>query len=260
MPRWDGGKGCCPGPQPDHLSPLLPAGYSTSSFLQMLHPECKELPEPNLLPGQLSHGALGVKEGRVQWISMAFESVSSQWPRLTVWPDQRGGSSERGILRPKEVKLLPPPGHIVRSVASDHRALPFPPCRLFPPAQAVCWFVASGVRSQWGWRLAEVPDAPLCRSGVPGSGPQTRALGLPQESLEARGPAIPTPHYFLSHPDCPWTPPKEGGPCASALTHAHGHTQAHLAWASAGPVAVTRLCTEPAAAARVLRPRVRSQL
>lgn len=53
----------------------LPTGYSISSFLQMLHPECKELPEPNLLPGQLSHGAVGVKEGRVQWISMAFESV-----------------------------------------------------------------------------------------------------------------------------------------------------------------------------------------
>ncbi|XP_072607306.1 protein dispatched homolog 3 isoform X4 [Vulpes vulpes] len=52
----------------------LPSGYSTSSFLQMLHPECRELPEPNLLPGQLSHGAVGVKEGRVQWISMAFES------------------------------------------------------------------------------------------------------------------------------------------------------------------------------------------
>lgn len=61
-------------PQPTSL--LLPAGYSISSFLQMLHPECKELPEPNLLPGQLSHGAVGVKEGRVQWISMAFESVS----------------------------------------------------------------------------------------------------------------------------------------------------------------------------------------
>lgn len=54
---------------------LPPTGYSISSFLQMLHPECKELPEPNLLPGQLSHGAVGVKEGRVQWISMAFESV-----------------------------------------------------------------------------------------------------------------------------------------------------------------------------------------
>ncbi|XP_072684505.1 protein dispatched homolog 3 isoform X3 [Canis lupus baileyi] len=54
----------------------LPSGYSTSSFLQMLHPECRELPEPNLLPGQLSHGAVGVKEGRVQWISMAFESTT----------------------------------------------------------------------------------------------------------------------------------------------------------------------------------------
>ncbi|XP_006885817.1 PREDICTED: patched domain-containing protein 2 [Elephantulus edwardii] len=54
----------------------LPSGYSISSFLQMLHPECKELPEPNLLPGQLSHGAVGVKEGRVQWISMAFESTT----------------------------------------------------------------------------------------------------------------------------------------------------------------------------------------
>lgn len=65
-----------PGPYP--ALPLLPTGYSISSFLQMLHPECKELPEPNLLPGQLSHGAVGVKEGRVQWISMAFESVSSR--------------------------------------------------------------------------------------------------------------------------------------------------------------------------------------
>nr|KAF6377744.1 dispatched RND transporter family member 3 [Myotis myotis] len=54
----------------------LPSGYSISAFLQMLHPECKELPEPNLLPGQLSHGAVGVKEGRVQWISMAFESTT----------------------------------------------------------------------------------------------------------------------------------------------------------------------------------------
>lgn len=65
-------------PAPTHLSPL-PAGYSISSFLQMLHPECKELPEPHLLPGQLSHGAVGVKDGRVQWISMAFESVSPGW-------------------------------------------------------------------------------------------------------------------------------------------------------------------------------------
>nr|XP_048680823.1 protein dispatched homolog 3 isoform X1 [Caretta caretta] len=56
----------------------LPSGYSISSFLQMLHPECKNLPEPNLLPGQLSHGAVGVKDGKVQWISMAFESTTYQ--------------------------------------------------------------------------------------------------------------------------------------------------------------------------------------
>ncbi|XP_030918206.1 protein dispatched homolog 3 isoform X1 [Geospiza fortis] len=42
----------------------------------MLHPECKNIPEPNLLPGQLSHGAVGVKDGKVQWISMAFESTT----------------------------------------------------------------------------------------------------------------------------------------------------------------------------------------
>ncbi|XP_074162384.1 protein dispatched homolog 3 [Sminthopsis crassicaudata] len=54
----------------------LPSGYSISTFLQMLHPECKNLPEPNLLPGQLSHGAVGVREGKVQWISMAFESTT----------------------------------------------------------------------------------------------------------------------------------------------------------------------------------------
>ncbi|KAK4809920.1 hypothetical protein QYF61_023407 [Mycteria americana] len=55
----------------------LPSGYSISSFLQMLHPECKNIPEPNLLPGQLSHGAVGVKDGKVQWISMAFESTDA---------------------------------------------------------------------------------------------------------------------------------------------------------------------------------------
>ncbi|XP_069466032.1 protein dispatched homolog 3 isoform X2 [Ambystoma mexicanum] len=54
----------------------LPSGYSISSFLQMLHPECKNVPEPNLLPGQLSHGAVGVKDGKVQWMSMAFESTT----------------------------------------------------------------------------------------------------------------------------------------------------------------------------------------
>lgn len=67
---------CRAGHSSCHSFLLLLTGYSISSFLQMLHPECKELPEPNLLPGQLSHGAVGVKEGRVQWISMAFESVS----------------------------------------------------------------------------------------------------------------------------------------------------------------------------------------
>uniref|UniRef100_H3AV32 Dispatched RND transporter family member 3 n=2 Tax=Latimeria chalumnae TaxID=7897 RepID=H3AV32_LATCH len=54
----------------------LPSGYSISSFLQMLHPECKDIPEPNLLPGQLSHGVVGLKEGKIQWISMAFESTT----------------------------------------------------------------------------------------------------------------------------------------------------------------------------------------
>ncbi|KAF7239298.1 hypothetical protein EYD10_14007 [Varanus komodoensis] len=54
----------------------LPSGYSISSVLQMLHPECKNLPEPNLLPGQLSHGAVGVKDSKVQWLSMAFESTT----------------------------------------------------------------------------------------------------------------------------------------------------------------------------------------
>nr|XP_020637822.1 protein dispatched homolog 3 isoform X2 [Pogona vitticeps] len=54
----------------------LPSGYSISTILQMLHPECKNLPEPNLLPGQLSHGAVGVKDEKVQWISMAFESTT----------------------------------------------------------------------------------------------------------------------------------------------------------------------------------------
>ncbi|XP_038677732.1 protein dispatched homolog 3 isoform X2 [Scyliorhinus canicula] len=54
----------------------LPSGYSVSTFLQLLHPECKSIPEPNLLPGQLSHGAVGVKDGKVQWISMAFESTT----------------------------------------------------------------------------------------------------------------------------------------------------------------------------------------
>lgn len=97
------------GPQTDPFSPLLPAGYSTSSFLQMLHPDCRELPEPNLLPGQLSHGAVGVKEGRVQWISMAFESVSSQRPlQAQCLPHGAWPRSEGRLL---EVKLLPPGPH-----------------------------------------------------------------------------------------------------------------------------------------------------
>lgn len=100
-----GGLGAPPfrGPCPLPLRPLL-AGYSISSFLQMLHPECKELPEPNLLPGQLSHGAVGVKEGRVQWISMAFESVSRGAPRGTgaLVPV----SPPREPLRPRHVERL----------------------------------------------------------------------------------------------------------------------------------------------------------
>ncbi|XP_072887773.1 protein dispatched homolog 3 isoform X1 [Hemitrygon akajei] len=68
------------GSNPELVKPggaqCLPSGYSVSTFLQMLHPECKSIPEPNLLPGQLSHGAVGVKDGRVQWISMAFESTT----------------------------------------------------------------------------------------------------------------------------------------------------------------------------------------
>lgn len=65
---------------PPSLALSVSPGYSISSFLQMLHPECKNIPEPNLLPGQLSHGAVGVKDGKVQWISMAFESVSTWHP------------------------------------------------------------------------------------------------------------------------------------------------------------------------------------
>lgn len=55
---------------------LLPTGNKLSSVLPLLPPECQSLPEPNLLPGQLSHGALGMHGGKVRWLSMAFESVS----------------------------------------------------------------------------------------------------------------------------------------------------------------------------------------
>lgn len=54
----------------------LPSGNKLSSILPLLHPECHSLPEPNLLPGQLSHGAVGMHGGKVCWLSMAFESTT----------------------------------------------------------------------------------------------------------------------------------------------------------------------------------------
>ncbi|XP_049908156.1 protein dispatched homolog 3 [Epinephelus moara] len=54
----------------------LPSGNKLSSILPLLHPECHSLPEPNLLPGQLSHGAVGMHAGKVRWLSMAFESTT----------------------------------------------------------------------------------------------------------------------------------------------------------------------------------------
>ncbi|KAM9858648.1 protein dispatched homolog 3 [Aulostomus maculatus] len=54
----------------------LPSGNKLSSILPLLHPECRSLPEPNLLPGQLSHGAVGMHGGKVRWLSMAFESTT----------------------------------------------------------------------------------------------------------------------------------------------------------------------------------------
>ncbi|XP_072244292.1 protein dispatched homolog 3 [Leuresthes tenuis] len=54
----------------------LPSGNKLSSVLPLLHPECHSLPEPNLLPGQLSHGAVGMHGGKVSWLSMAFESTT----------------------------------------------------------------------------------------------------------------------------------------------------------------------------------------
>ncbi|XP_056888165.1 protein dispatched homolog 3 isoform X3 [Takifugu flavidus] len=54
----------------------LPSGKKLSSVLPLLHPECRSLPEPNLLPGQLSHGAVGIHGGKVRWLSMAFESTT----------------------------------------------------------------------------------------------------------------------------------------------------------------------------------------
>ncbi|TNN50462.1 Protein dispatched 3 [Liparis tanakae] len=54
----------------------LPSGDKLSSVLPLLHPECASLPEPNLLPGQLSHGAVGLHGGKIRWLSMAFESTT----------------------------------------------------------------------------------------------------------------------------------------------------------------------------------------
>uniref|UniRef100_A0A3Q3EJH8 Dispatched RND transporter family member 3 n=1 Tax=Labrus bergylta TaxID=56723 RepID=A0A3Q3EJH8_9LABR len=54
----------------------LPSGNKLSSILPLLHPDCHSLPAPNLLPGQLSHGAVGMHGGKVRWLSMAFESTT----------------------------------------------------------------------------------------------------------------------------------------------------------------------------------------
>ncbi|XP_041856524.1 protein dispatched homolog 3 [Melanotaenia boesemani] len=54
----------------------LPSGNKLSSFLPLFHSDCHSLPEPNLLPGQLSHGAVGMHGGKVRWLSMAFESTT----------------------------------------------------------------------------------------------------------------------------------------------------------------------------------------
>nr|XP_046206611.1 protein dispatched homolog 3-like [Oncorhynchus gorbuscha] len=54
----------------------LPSGNKLSSILPLLNPDCHSLPEPNLLPGQLSHGVVGTHDGRVSWLSMAFESTT----------------------------------------------------------------------------------------------------------------------------------------------------------------------------------------
>lgn len=67
---------------------LFFSGNKLSSILPLLHPECHSLPEPNLLPGQLSHGAVGMHGGKVRWLSMAFESVS--------FPSSFSFSSPRG--------------------------------------------------------------------------------------------------------------------------------------------------------------------
>uniref|UniRef100_A0A8C4NGJ2 DUF7023 domain-containing protein n=1 Tax=Eptatretus burgeri TaxID=7764 RepID=A0A8C4NGJ2_EPTBU len=57
----------------------LPQGLSLSA-LPVLPSECHALPQPHLLPGQLSHAALGFQAGRVAWIAMAFKSVCKSLP------------------------------------------------------------------------------------------------------------------------------------------------------------------------------------
>lgn len=240
-PGWEVGQGrALRGPGPD-LSAPLPAGYSTSSFLQMLHPECRELPEPNLLPGQLSHGAVGVKEGRVQWISMAFESVSSRWPPGPVLasrvsrgpapgPDHRGCSWGADTAAKRWGDSPQVTACACRRQAShqaaDHSAA-------LSSTEAVPTSLGSVL---WppGWDAAAllgVPDAPLCPSGV-------RVLGLPQESSGARTSRARTSRLPLS---CRGSlDPAQGGrpPCTPAHVHTRTHTRgpAHLTWASAGPV------------------------
>lgn len=68
---------------------MFSSGNKLSSILPLLHPECHSLPEPNLLPGQLSHGAVGMHGGKVRWLSMAFESVSLFIFQLFIFPLHR---------------------------------------------------------------------------------------------------------------------------------------------------------------------------
>lgn len=77
---------------------LLPAGNKLSSLLPLLHPECHSLPEPNLLPGQLSHGAVGMHGGKVRWLSMAFESVSPLILQLSLRMCNKKKLSDRPYL------------------------------------------------------------------------------------------------------------------------------------------------------------------
>ncbi|XP_010792451.1 patched domain-containing protein 2 [Notothenia coriiceps] len=66
----------CSGVFMEKPHPLYTHSNKLSSVLPLLHPECLSLPQPNLLPGQLSHGAVGLHGGKVRWLSMAFESTT----------------------------------------------------------------------------------------------------------------------------------------------------------------------------------------